>query len=104
MNAVRCPPADQPVTMMGPVIPCSALFALSQSNAVRTSFCDLSQTRFRGQRISRQGSRPAARQRTFCEEGKYFLAVALPITPMNVDEAGCLRIVAGIEVPLRPLS
>ena len=37
MNAVRCPPADQPVTMIGPVIPCSALFALSQSNAVRIS-------------------------------------------------------------------
>ena len=25
MNAVRCPPADQPVTMIGPSIPCSAL-------------------------------------------------------------------------------
>src|SRR5262245_13863537 len=45
---------------------------------------DLSQTRLRSERISGQSSRPAARQRTFCEEGKYFLAVCVPITPSNV--------------------
>src|SRR5262245_38901361 len=65
---------------------------------------DLSQTRLRGKRISGQSSRPATRQRTFCKEGKYFLTVALPITPMNVNEARCLRIVGRIEVPFRPLS
>ena len=65
---------------------------------------DLSQTRVRGERISGQGGRPAACQRTFSEEGKYFLAVALPITTVNVNEARCLRIVGRIEVPLRPLS
>src|SRR5215204_3820372 len=47
---------------------------------------DLSQTRLRRDRISGQGSRPAARQRTFYEEGKYFPAVALPITAMNMNE------------------
>src|SRR5262245_10231051 len=65
---------------------------------------DLSQTRLRGERISGQCSRPTAGQRTFCEEGKYFLAVALPITAMNVNKARCLRVVGGIEVPFRPLS
>src|SRR5262249_16279629 len=65
---------------------------------------DLSQTRLRRERISGQCGCPAAGQRTFWEEGKYFLAVALQITAMNVNEARCLRVVGGIEVPLRPLA
>ena len=65
---------------------------------------DLRQTRLRGERISGQGSRPAARLWTFCQAGKYFPAIALPITAVNVNEARCLGIVGGIEVPLRPLS
>ncbi len=65
---------------------------------------DLSETRVRGERVAGQGGRPATCQRTFGEEGKYFLAVALPITTVNVNEARCLRIGGRIEVPLRPLS
>jgi hypothetical protein len=37
MNEVRCPPADQPVTMIGPWVPCSPALALSQSNALFSS-------------------------------------------------------------------
>jgi hypothetical protein len=37
MNEVRCPPADQPVTMIGPWMLRSLAFALSQSNALFSS-------------------------------------------------------------------
>jgi hypothetical protein len=37
MNEVRCPPADQPVTMIGPSMPCSLALAFSQSNALFSS-------------------------------------------------------------------
>ena len=36
-HEVRCPPADQPVTMMGPWMPCSPALASSQSKALFSS-------------------------------------------------------------------
>ena len=65
---------------------------------------DLGQTRLRSECVSGQGGGPATCQRTFSEEGKNFLAVALPISTVNVNETRCLGIVGGIKVPLRALS
>ena len=65
---------------------------------------DLRQARVRGKSVARQRRRPAVRQSTLGEAGKYLLAAALPITAMNVNEARRFRIGGGIQVPLRPLS
>ena len=103
MNAVRCPPADQPVTMTGPAMPCSRPCVEPverRSQLVR----DLRQARLRRKRVARQRRRPAVRQNTLGEAGECLLAAALPITAMNVHEARRLGVGGGIEIPLRPLS
>ena len=51
-----------------------------------------------------QRCRPAICQGAFGEAGKYFLAAALPVTAVNVDEARRIRVAGGIQVPFRPFS
>src|SRR5262249_36747674 len=58
----------------------------------------------RGKGVAWQRCRPAICQGTFGEAGKYFLAAALPVTAVNVNEARCLRVGGGIQVPFRPFS
>src|SRR5262245_36232415 len=66
-------------------------------------FRDLRQARVRGQSVARQRRRPAARENTLSHTSKYLLTAALPITAMNVNVAGRLRISGGIQVPLGPI-
>ena len=96
MNEVRCPPADQPVTMIGPWMPCSPALVWSQSNALFSSFGDLRQGRLRRQRVAAQSRRPTTGQRTLGEAGEDLLAAALPIAAVNVNEAWRLRIIGRI--------
>ena len=56
---------------------------------------DLGQARLRGKGVAWQRCRPAICQ-DLGEAGKYFLAAALPVTAVNVDEARCLRVGGGI--------
>src|SRR5215204_3799420 len=65
---------------------------------------DLRQARIRGKRIARQRRRPAPRQSTLGEAGKYLLTAALPITAVNVNETRRFSIGGGVQVPLGPIS
>src|SRR5215472_10932548 len=100
MNEVRCPPADQPVTMIGPWMPCSPALVLSQSNALFSSLVIC----LRRERVAAQSRRPTASQRTLGEAGKDLLAAALPIAAVNVNEAWRLRIIGRIKVPFIAFS
>src|SRR5215470_4819997 len=60
---------------------------------------DLRQARLRGQRVAAQSRRPTTGQRTLGEAGEDLFAAALPIAPVDVNEAWHLRIIGGIEVP-----
>src|SRR6476620_7127177 len=105
MNEVRCPPADQPVTRIGPWMPCSLALALSEP--VERAFQlvgDLRQSRLRRQRVAAQSRRPTTGQRTRGETGADLLAAALPIAAVDVDETWRLRIIGRLEVPPVALS
>src|SRR5262245_45695618 len=65
---------------------------------------DLRQVRVRGKCVAGQCRRPSVRQDTLGEAGKGLLTSALPITAVGVSETRRLRIVCGIEIPLRPLA
>ena len=86
--AARCPPADQPDTMIGPApIPCFGPSAAEPVERAADFADDLRQRRIRRERVAGQRHRPAMSENAFGEAGEILARVALPVAAVDEHEA-----------------